>query len=838
MWAVVDEVSVRRPWKDYQRAYTDSLAKRVEQELSLEIADLDSIELQEIQGELAAAKDSMAGTFYQTVYHQHDEILEEIVENQREFQFAKSRSDEAYYFYKRSLHEGHEDLGQKKKLEENEAQMAEFQAVVKRLEGVRDSVAGILDVYKKAEKDARTRLADLFRPIDKNQAKLSRVRSAPIEIRQVMMLDYDRNPFNDPKARVDRCQSCHSGWSEELMEEAPQPFKNHSNPELLKAHNPEVFGCTPCHRGQGAALTTEFAHGPGDHYWENPILEGKDVWAACNECHENESVLKYAPEFTKAKRLVLESGCYGCHEIKGYTDVAKIGPELAHLGKKTTPDWVFRWIKNPRDYNAHTRMPNFKLTDDEAGAATAFLMNVSTKGEFSTLGSYSAGSALQGKRLVESVGCLACHSIGENTAVREKRGTSYDIAPELSHIGSKVSADWALDWVRDPRHYNPSTRMPDLRLTDSEARDIVAYLMTLRDERSFSVLSVDLKSAAMIKRGEKVVREYGCTGCHLIPGLEKESRVSVSLSNFGRKRVEEMDFGDTHVEHTWAGWITNKLKNSRAFETDRIVQKMPVFAFSDDEIASIRMFLLSQTKDEPDKKYVRKFDLKMKDIEEGRRIAIKYNCQQCHQLEGSGAHISVLLTDAAYLPPIITGEGKKVQEPWLHSFLQSPARVGQPNSIRPWIPTRMPTFHLTNEEINQLTKYFLGLSDQELELRDYQTFAVSSENLTVGKQIFTDFQCAKCHPSGVIVPGSAVSTTDLAPFLGKARDRLKPEWIVEWLADPAKLQPGTRMPTFFPDGESPLPDVLGGDARKQMQAIRDYLLSIGVPARPVVVSTR
>jgi mono/diheme cytochrome c family protein len=299
-----------------------------------------------------------------------------------------------------------------------------------------------------------------------------------------------------------------------------------------------------------------------------------------------------------------------------------------------------------------------------------------------------------------------------------------------------------------------------------------------------------------------------------------------------------MDFGDTHVEHTWAGWITNKLKNSRAFETDRIVQKMPVFAFSDDEIASIRMFLLSQTKDEPDKKYVRKFDLRMKDIEEGRRIAIKYNCQQCHQLEGSGAHISVLLTDAAYLPPIITGEGKKVQEPWLHSFLQSPARVGQPNSIRPWIPTRMPTFHLTNEEINQLTKYFLGLSDQELELRDYQTFAVSSENLTVGKQIFTDFQCAKCHPSGVIVPVSAVSTTDLAPFLGKARDRLKPEWIVEWLADPAKLQPGTRMPTFFPDGESPLPDVLGGDARKQMQAIRDYLLSIGVPARPVVVSTR
>jgi hypothetical protein len=63
---------------------------------------------------------------------------------------------------------------------------------------------------------------------------------------------------------------------------------------------------------------------------------------------------------------------------------------------------------------------------------------------------------------------------------------------------------------------------------------------------------------------------------------------------------------------------------------------------------------------------------------------------------------------------------------------------------------------------------------------------------------------------------------------------LKPEWIVEWLADPNKLQEGTRMPTFFPDGQSPLPDVLGGDARKQMTAIRDYVVSIGQPARTQV----
>lgn len=44
------------------------------------------------------------------------------------------------------------------------------------------------------------------------------------------------------------------------------------------------------------------------------------------------------------------------------------------------------------------------------------------------------------------------------------------------------------------------------------------------------------------------------------------------------------------------------------------------------------------------------------------------------------------------------------------------------------------------------------------------------------------------------------------------------------------------MPTFFPDGQSPLPDVLGGDAKMQMTAIRDYVVSIGQTPRPKVTA--
>ncbi|MBI5473711.1 MAG: c-type cytochrome [Ignavibacteriae bacterium] len=837
MWAVVDEIVTRRPWKNFQKDYYAMMDTLIQQQIDQAVMEVDSSALQETNAALNAARDSMNTNAYRGTMARFEEVSEQLIDETREYQFAKSRGDEAYYFYKKSVHEGNENLSLKADLHEEEATMAEHQRVMNQLQASKDSLQHILNGYRQNVRTAQNRVEELLAKVEGWKTKKTRNDDAPIQIRQVMMLDYDRNPFNDPKARIDRCQTCHLGWNDEITEESPQPYKKHPIPELLAIHNPEKFGCTPCHRGQGTALTAGTAHGDGDHYWENPLLKGKEVWAACNECHENESVLAYAPVISQAKRLMIESGCHGCHEIKGYTDLPKVGPQLTNIAHKASPTWVYDWVKNPKSYNQHTRMPNFKFSEDEAEAVTAFLFDASKKMAFQNSGnSFAGGNVDHGRELFETVGCQACHTIGDMKKVREARGTSYDIAPELTRVGSKVSAAWIYDWVRNPRRYNPTTKMPNLRLTDSEAKDITAYLSTLKDKKAITTKNLDLSSQTIIKRGEKLIREFGCSGCHVIPGMEKEGRVSVSLSNFGRKKVEEMDFGDTEVPHSWHDWVNSKLKNSRVFATDRIVQKMPLFSFSDSEIELLRVFLLSQTKDEPDRKYVRAFDKGRQNIESGRRVAIAYNCQQCHQLEKSGAHITSIIEEPAFHPPIITGEGAKVQEPWLYSFLKQPTPVGQTNSIRPWVPTRMPTFQFSEEEIGKLQKYFLGLSNQEFELRDYASFRPDPQLFPVGKQIFDDFQCLKCHPSGNVKAGGDVSTSDLAPNLAKAAGRLKPEWVVDWLADPAKIQEGTRMPTFFPDGQSPLPDVLNGDAKKQMQAIRDYVMSIGQPVRTTVAN--
>src|SRR5207248_6965895 len=101
------------------------------------------------------------------------------------------------------------------------------------------------------------------------------------------------------------------------------------------------------------------------------------------------------------------------------------------------------------------------------------------------------------------------------------------------------------------------------------------------------------------------------------------------------------------------------------------------------------------------------------------------------------------------------------------------------------------------------------------------------ERLKVGAELFTKLQCQSCHPtSNAIPPGK--SPEDMAPNLQLAHQRLRPEWVLQWVADPQRIFPGTRMPTFFsPDSTgkvvSPFPEILGGDVKAQIQAIRDHL---------------
>jgi mono/diheme cytochrome c family protein len=214
----------------------------------------------------------------------------------------------------------------------------------------------------------------------------------------------------------------------------------------------------------------------------------------------------------------------------------------------------------------------------------------------------------------------------------------------------------------------------------------------------------------------------------------------------------------------------------------------------------------------------KRLDLKDQQIEKGRLLVSKLNCNGCHTLDGKTGALRKMhedAGDAGQAPPILDGEGAKTQEKWLHDFLKAP------KPVRAWLTYRMPTFGFTEEELTALNRYFDNLSKQEISYGGIETPETTPEKLAAGKKLFDTFQCVKCHQ--VSAESAAMGTSFLAPDLTISKKRLKPEWVKKWLEDPQALQEGTMMPTFFSEGQSPATDILGGDAKKQIEAIRDYL---------------
>ncbi|MBI1977772.1 MAG: cytochrome c, partial [Candidatus Omnitrophica bacterium] len=309
-------------------------------------------------------------------------------------------------------------------------------------------------------------------------------------------------------------------------------------------------------------------------------------------------------------------------------------------------------------------------------------------------------------------------------------------------------------------------------------------------------------------------------------GGEDAKPIGTELTEEGQKEVDKFYFGFVDIEHTREAWFFQKLKNPRIFDRGKVVGyheklRMPHFGFTDEQAEALTTFLLSLREEEIPLEMKRELNLKEKEVEAGRFLVSKFNCQGCHTVDGVEGRIRAIYEDKGNAPPMIDGEGAKVQEFWLYHFLQ------EPSLIRPWLKIRMPTFGFNDEETNTVVKYFHNLAEQKISFAPQASHA-TSESVQAGRELFVKLKCIQCHqPAEVGATGPVAPTLGasfLAPDLTLARERLKPNWVTEWLKDPQVLQPGTMMPTFFPEGQTPFKNMLGGDTLKQIQAIKDYLM--------------
>jgi cytochrome c2 len=422
-------------------------------------------------------------------------------------------------------------------------------------------------------------------------------------------------PPRDPRAAITYLLTMPT-WGKPMQVDVHRglehPFTAHPRLDLflsdLSPHPQKDVGCTICHDGQGSGTSfvwtshtpdnatqqEEWADDHGwmdNHHWIFPMKPARFVESNCLKCHHQKGALEPserfpeppAPKLVEGWTLVEEYGCFGCHEINGFdsptvtvgpdvrlepnynevaaqirrdpklsdeelsyisrlleqpTDVEarellytsikhdeelasdpeadaesrltpathrlatglkpvempgqmrKVGPSLRHLNSKVEYEWLFDWIRQPKNFRPSTKMPQFFLqyehlteADDarelqeslrfepiEMRALAEYLLAKSDEFEYiAREEGVAEPSADRGKWLFESRGCLACHSHEEFPGIAQNQG------PDLSRIGAKLNSDkgkdWLYSWLKQPSQYHARTKMPDLFLDPIQAKD-------------------------------------------------------------------------------------------------------------------------------------------------------------------------------------------------------------------------------------------------------------------------------------------------------------------------------------------------------------------------------
>lgn len=573
------------------------------------------------------------------------------------------------------------------------------------------------------------------------------------------------------------------------------------------------------------------------------------------------------------------------------------GPMLAGMGSKTDRDWLFGWLKNPKTYHAKTRMPNLRLSDQEAADVATYL---ATLKHAPTDERQLNGSDPNVVRSL-AIEYLETQFTHADAKQRFEQGRYDDL------IFDYFAPPAVVEYLKNPAHAHLRAKEIEKALDDAQklaeraksagddalaARAKAALDAARRDKTAHESLAAQAEAVRArlnaltveqkrdVYLGGKLIARYGCYSCHDIKGFETAKPIGVELSDWGSKEIAKLDFGllgPDRVPRSRYAYIIQKLRDPRSFDEGKYATvkhpdtatkspqewlKMPLFNLSDDDREAIATVINGMTSEPVSPLEVRQLTKQEFDIERGRWLAKELNCAGCHLIEGKGWAIRTAGVDEKSFhgnfrwqdiakqgvigdglePPMLSGaqsgelkQGARTQPEWLFNFLKQPTT----GLIRPWLNSRMPTFDLTDAEANVLVRYFAYDAKDQFPYKSPPP-KPSPEMLAAGKQFFENLQCARCH----IVEGKAfgrplsslseAQLSQLAPDFRLTHSRLQRDWLIQhWLPNPATLVPGTRMPMFEygPSLKDSAPPLLGSDRQKQLEALVDYIRSLGDPAQ-------
>ncbi len=457
-------------------------------------------------------------------------------------------------------------------------------------------------------------------------------------------------------------------------------------------------------------------------------------------------------EDTPGFRAMEQKQCIACHTIPGTDPHYRTSPSLTLVNRKLKPDWLTSYLHSPEALETSLNMPRIALAPQEIQDLAAFVL-----GDPPPAQPVKIGDTAKGKKLFETLECLACHYGG-------------DFSPDLTNLGHKVRPDWLSTYLAKPQDYHSGIVMPSFRLTEAETQDMTAYLL----DRTVLPNDVPFQGGSKAK-GRLLAETKTCTSCHTMPGLSTPPKRAIeTISPELRKGLASVLAGQGDLNAVLHPRLTATMTYGWELEEDTRIA-LALLALPSMKAAKTRDSMAQRPEDRV--------------LAEGRRIVNKYNCRGCHVIEGRGEKFA----------PVLDIEGLRVREGWLSHFLAGP------RELRPDHPGRMPSFPLKPTEIESLLAYFQGIAEQNYPQPAEVTVGGTKEQVAAGRKLFTELNCGWCHQvKGANAPilspvpkGLDLSASRrFAPDLGHTPDRLQVPWADRWIQHPQDYLPDTEMPPY------------------------------------------
>lgn len=668
--------------------------------------------------------------------------------------------------------------------------------------------------------------------------------------------DYSMKQVNVLESNiVDRCETCHLGIREPLPltptnmrplgrnrkpDNLARAFVSHPNKELLDIHNPDKFGCSSCHWGNGRATTSiEKAHGENP-FWLHPLFEKENMQAGCQQCHAGDRVTQGADTLNLGRDLFQQRGCVGCHRYEGYDREA----DALSNTRQTIAQLEEQITNNEREARIATTSAGTAKSDTEA----------------QQLQSRAEGLKVTNSQIAARIDQL-------NLQSRYLLQDQKKVGPNLKDVRLKLRKEWIPVWLHDPQAFRPGTKMPTFwRIDgrnnqdnkkedageDQERKAIAAFLW----QESFDAKLPDQpQKQGNAANGKELFETKGCMACHSIGEGDKQvgGTFAANLTRVGEKAnfeyivhwiynpreryapycpKEKRDLTREDYEQKGLPFVFDadhsKCPNDGAELQIQNMTVMPNFRLTDGEARDIASYLfsLSQGANYPDASYMDDPNLK----EQGRVLIRQYGCAGCHEIKG--------LEDEQRIGKELTTEGSTPIERLDFAMLTRPAEYGSdPTKLYPdgkeWYNhkgffdhklsdpavydmgkekepkdrLRMPRPFLTEEWRNALVTFLRGSVGAE-GANVPQSLFYNPENrardIQEGWWVVKKYNCMGCHnlqvgQKSVLSSLPLYQNEDwrvqLPPQLTSEGARVDPDWLLSFLRDPSlSAQTGVAEP--------------------------------------------